>query len=213
MRGLLKIVAMSLVFLPGIALASLPEALFEPQKNSKSLVLTLAVRPVMSPFAHVRFCMQHPTQCSRQRVSLRKPKVALTQQRLAELEGINRSVNASIVAQPDPGGPFNDRWTLFPKAGDCDDYAVSKRARLLELGWPSSSLLLAQLSHTAEESHLVLVVRTSGGSFVLDNLANSIRPLKTVAHRIEKIQSATAPELWLRPVNPQPELRVTLLSF
>ena len=97
-------------------------------------------RPVMAPLAHVRFCMQNPMQCERRSVSIRKRGVRLTSVRMRELETVTRSVNAAIIATPDSDDVGGDKWNLFPVRGDCDDYAVSKRAKLLEMGWPSSAV-------------------------------------------------------------------------
>ncbi|WP_240543982.1 transglutaminase-like cysteine peptidase [Bradyrhizobium canariense] len=56
---------------------------------------------------------------------------------------------------------------MFPSAGNCGDYAVTKRHLLLRLGWPSSSLLLGEVTiRTTGEHHLVLLV--------LDNLSGII---------------------------------------
>jgi predicted transglutaminase-like cysteine proteinase len=164
---------------------------------------------IIAPLAHVRFCMENPSQCVRRSVSIRKGRVALTSERLQQLNEVTASLNRAIRPEPDGRLPFTDRWSLFPKKGDCDDYAVSKRARLLEMGWPSSALLLVQLRHTAAESHLVLMVSTAGGDFVLDNLTNQVLPADHFVNRIEKLQSNRDPNLWVRFMGPiqMPPLR------
>ena len=57
----------------------------------------------------------------------------------------------------------------------CHDYAVTKRHELLTRGWPSRSLLLAEVVVPWGEHHLILVVRTSDGDLVLDNLNPGIK--------------------------------------
>lgn len=164
----------------------------------------------MAPFAHVRFCVENPDHCTRRRVSIRKRSVALTESRMRQLETVQRQVNAAIIPTPDSSGPFGDRWTLNPRRGDCDDYAVTKRARLLELGWPSNALLLTQLSFSQKESHLVLTVMTGSGAFVLDNLEARVVPATAAMRVIEKIQSPANPERWLTPAARLPDSRLAL---
>ena len=69
-----------------------------------------------------------------------------------------------------------EKWLINPSHGDCNDYAVSKRSELLARGWPTRALLLSEVVTAWGEHHLVLVVRSSAGDLVLDNLTTQIRP-------------------------------------
>ena len=154
--------------------------------------------PVVAPFAHVRFCLAHPAQCERTKVSLRKPVMRLTAERQAWLEGLNRQVNRAIRARPDPRGPVNDQWNLGPAAGDCDDYAVTKRQALLAAGLPSSAALLVRAQLPNGQYHLVVMVRTNRGDLVLDNLTDAISPWSRPLYRWVDLQSAQDPRIWRR---------------
>jgi predicted transglutaminase-like cysteine proteinase len=160
-------------------------------------------RNVMAPLAHVRHCMEYPEQCQRTRVSLRKRKVALTAARMEQLRAVTRGVNKSIIAVSEGYTAVTDRWALNPAAGDCDDYAVSKRAKLIAMGWPSSALLLTEIRHSARENHLVLTVRTTQGDFVLDNLHNTVASVRGYQSRIERVQSPADPQLWITTKPPR----------
>jgi predicted transglutaminase-like cysteine proteinase len=59
-----------------------------------------------------------------------------------------------------------------PDRGNCHDYAVSKRHELIRAGWPSASLRLAIAYTRGGVGHLVVIVRTTDGDRVLDNLTN-----------------------------------------
>ena len=83
-----------------------------------------------------------------------------------------------------------------PRAGDCNDYAVTKRHELLARGWSARSLLLAEVAIDSGEHHLVLVVRTGDGDFVLDNLSAHIRPWSKMSYRWLRIQSPKNPNYW-----------------
>jgi predicted transglutaminase-like cysteine proteinase len=114
---------------------------------------------------------------------------------LNEMAAINRSVNRSIRPISDAAHyGVVDRWSVSPKSGDCEDFALTKKARLLRAGWPSSALLLALAKTSAGEEHAVLIVRTDRGDFVLDNLRSDIRRWSAGLYRWSAIQSPT--DVW-----------------
>ena len=96
-------------------------------------------------------------------------------------------------------GLAGEKWLINPKSGDCNDYAVSKRHELLARGWPSRTLLLAEVVTTWGEHHLILVVRTGDGDFVLDNISPSVRLWLKVPYRWVRVQSPLNPKLWSLP--------------
>ena len=91
-----------------------------------------------------------------------------------------------------------DQWQVAPAAGDCEDYALTKRHMLIRSGWPASSLRLAVARTPWGEGHMVLVVRTSKGDLVLDNLTGSVRQWSKTGLRWEMIQSSRNPRNWFR---------------
>lgn len=90
-----------------------------------------------------------------------------------DLEWINKSVNGAITARNDAGF---DVWTAFPadRLGDCDDYAATKRAALLTLGYPAEAMRMASGYLPTGEMHLVLEVDLGGKTYVLDNTMNRV---------------------------------------
>jgi predicted transglutaminase-like cysteine proteinase len=85
---------------------------------------------------------------------------------------------------------------ISPKAGDCHDYAVTKRHELMAQGWPARSLLLSEVETSWGEHHLVLVVRTSEGDLVADNLNGNIRNWSKTPYQWVRIQSPANPTFW-----------------
>jgi predicted transglutaminase-like cysteine proteinase len=152
--------------------------------------------PSLAPIAHTRFCLQYPSECKVRRLAFRGGSLALTVDRWSQLVHVNHQVNGSILPQRNHGGVWEDVWTLAPRAGDCNDYAVTKRHVLLARGWPSRSLLLAEVEIFQRKRHLVLVARTAQGDFVLDNLNESIRPWSRMRYRWLRIQSPMNPNFW-----------------
>lgn len=152
--------------------------------------------PVLAPFAHTRFCVQYPEDCRVHRMAFRGTKVALTDKRWAELVAVNAQVNRSIKPEPNLEGVAGEKWLIAPRAGDCNDYAVTKRHELLAKGWPSRSLLLAEVVIPSGEHHLVVVVRAKEGDLVADNLNANIRPWFKTSYRWVRIQSPRNPAFW-----------------
>jgi predicted transglutaminase-like cysteine proteinase len=145
----------------------------------------------------VRFCVHHPEEC--QPSAPATELLGSVQTDAMELaRQTNDRVNASIKAQADPDRPDGDVWTLGPLAGDCDDFAVTKRSLLIKAGMSSSNVLLAHVVTRQGEDHLVTVVRMNDGDFVLDNLDRTVRPVSETRYRWVSIQSSEDPRFWHR---------------
>ncbi|WP_291730350.1 transglutaminase-like cysteine peptidase [Leisingera sp. F5] len=157
---------------------------------------------VLPPLAHARFCLRHPGQCA---VRGGNPQPARSAQaQLAELVRINLAVNRDITPQTDGTAQgIADEWLLNAVRGDCEDYALQKRKRLMNSGWPSKSLRLATVLTPEGAGHAVLIARFRGGDFALDNLTNEIRPWRETGYRFLKIQSETDPKAWYSVAAPQ----------
>ena len=151
--------------------------------------------PVLPPMAHTRFCLQYPADCEI-RGSFRHRNLSLTQARWNELVEVNRQVNHSIVPQRNLGGVMTEEWLLSPRAGDCNDYAVTKRHELLARGWPSRALILSEVVTNWGEHHIILVVRVKEGDFVLDSLVRDIRAVALARYRWVRAQSPDNPRFW-----------------
>jgi len=85
---------------------------------------------------------------------------------------VHHQVNAGVsyVRDVDQFG-VDDLWRAAPArgTGDCEDYALAKRAALLEAGVPLRELRLAICRVETGECHAVLIATTEAGDLVLDN--------------------------------------------
>lgn len=128
--------------------------------------------PAFAPPAFSPFCSREARLCS---TSGRSKVVALTPQREAELQQVNRSVNSRIKEVSDmvTTGKADD-WRVPTTVGDCEDFAILKKKELMKRGWPASALLLT-VARNRGEGHTVLTVRTSKGDLILDNLTSTVR--------------------------------------
>ena len=154
-----------------------------------------------TPMGHMQFCSRHPGQCARIGGNKAKHKnlVILTKKTWSELVSVNSSVNRRIRSQTDwkTHGKV-DVWSLANSIGDCEDYAIGKRYQLLRKGWPSNALLLTTAWDHLGRAHAVLLVKTSAGDFVLDNLTGQVRPWRSVPYRWAKRQSRSNPRKWVK---------------
>jgi predicted transglutaminase-like cysteine proteinase len=153
-------------------------------------------RPTLAPMAYTQFCLRYAEECRPRHTAFRGGPLPLTAARWAELRQVNASVNAGIDPERNEAGLAGEAWLISPARGDCNDYAVTKRHELLDRGWPSRALLLSEVVVASGEHHLVLVVRTSGGDVVLDNLTARIRPWSEAPYRWVRIQSPGDARLW-----------------
>jgi predicted transglutaminase-like cysteine proteinase len=150
----------------------------------------------LPPMAFTQFCLRYADQCKPQHIMFRGGPVRLTEERWEHLKQVNKSVNTAIVPEPNTEGLAGEKWLINPSSGDCNDYAVSKRFELLKRGWPARALLLSEVKTAWGEGHLILVVRTSAGDLVLDNLTPQIRPWTRAPYRWVRMQTPKNPNFW-----------------
>jgi predicted transglutaminase-like cysteine proteinase len=163
--------------------------------DPRTLTPIIESSPTLAPFQHVRFCLRYPADCRSS--SDQANRVELNAQTMQLLDRVNRDVNLSITPRiKNYGGDLDDSWTIAPDTGDCNDYAVTKRHDLLESGLPSSALRLSVIKTASGVGNLVLVVATTNGDVVMDNLTASIRPWQITDYQWLKIQSANDPRFW-----------------
>jgi len=97
---------------------------------------------------------------------------------IARLEDVNRSENARRF------GPDHRRL-------DCVGYVIAKREALIRAGLPAEALSPAVVRTRGGVSHAVLIVTTSDGDVVLDNLSPYVENWRRVDYEWIKRQVAT----------------------
>ena len=164
-------------------------------QDSNLLMPIVDASPTLAPFQHVRFCLRYPSDCKSNPAE--NDRIELNTETSDLLNRVNHSVNVSIVPTlKSYGENLGDGWTIAPEMGDCNDYAVTKRHELLESGLPSKALRLSVVKTASGIGHLVLVVVTTKGDVVMDNLTEVIRPWQNTDYHWLKIQSATDSKFW-----------------
>lgn len=154
------------------------------------------------PYGHVEYCAKYGRDCR-----ALEARGSLPAARLALLQKVNRAVNRAITPVSDIK-QFGKRefWSPSTKAGDCEDFALAKRTRLLRQGFHPSNLLLT-MTKWKGVPHTVLVVRTREGDFVLDNTRDEVLPVQATGLSYVKMQSAANSARWLRITGKTGQLR------
>ncbi len=202
-----KLVAVGTAFIasvaaPGLDAAPIMQSLPSPVPRAQLASISLDL-PVLGPFAYVHFCVRYPDECRVRARAFRRPRtVQLDSRRWGEIVQVNAMVNRSITPHEYKNDTTYDTWRISPREGDCNDYAVTKRHELLARGWPSRSVLLSEVITIWGEHHLVLLVRTDQGDFVLDNLHREIRRWSVTGYQWVRVQSPNDPQLWSTIVTP-----------
>jgi predicted transglutaminase-like cysteine proteinase len=148
------------------------------------------------PYGFVEFCRRMPQECVQGPVE--EQRFSATPERLIELDRINRAVNREIAPATDlEVYGVVEYWTIPTTRGDCEDYALLKRKRLMQRGWPASALLMTVVRDDKGEGHALLTARTVQGDFVLDNKVDEIKIWHRTRYEYIMRQSYLNPQLWM----------------
>jgi predicted transglutaminase-like cysteine proteinase len=149
--------------------------------RTMQLPVTAIVKP---PLAYVEFCDANPGHCDMTGSST----VELTPEVENLLSRVTRDVNAAFRCVPDwVVHGVEEKWS-YPRRGvaDCEDFALEKRRRLVELGLPRAALTIAIAYHRRTMSpHALLLVETHAGTYVLDNLMDEVLLWSEAAYNFE----------------------------
>lgn len=159
------------------------------------------------PYGFVDFCQRTPRECAQG--AQEEQRFFASRERMAQLDAVNRTVNHEIepVTDVEHYG-VADYWTIPLTKGDCEDYVILKRKRLMALGWPASALLITVVRDERGDGHAVLTVRTMQGDFILDNKTDEIKIWHRTRYDYIMRQSYLDPRVWmsLDPRDAQPSL-------
>jgi predicted transglutaminase-like cysteine proteinase len=146
-------------------------------------------RTSAAPLAYQLFCLKNESQCKRSS----KTKVAHSAALRRKLDAINNAVNRSIRFTNDR----SERWSTDVRRGDCEDFALTKRKKLIAAGVPAGALRVAVVRTRKGERHAVLVVKTDRGDLVLDNARRTIVERAHAGYRWISIAS-NDPSRWVK---------------
>jgi len=109
------------------------------------------------------------------------PRVQLTQSQYQVLTRINTLVNRVIRPTTDEAYYQVEDYWVAPGladgvAGDCEDYALEKWTLLRQQGFPAAAMSLAMVSLPDDKQHVLLIITTTDGDYILDNLSAWVKP-------------------------------------
>lgn len=171
--------------------------------NTKFIKVLLSSAVVAASFAAVPafaitppigaeiFCIRYAQHCRADSTE----QVAFSEGLLQTLDRVNRNVNRSMRYVPDRS--VVDDWRVGGSSGDCEDYALTKRAQLISKGVPAGALRVAATHTRRGEPHAVLIVKTDKGDYVLDNRVADVKTRASAGYRITMMASSD-PRVWVR---------------
>lgn len=147
-----------------------------------------------APFGFKNVCGQYPWACSNRSSG----KITGDAEIMAVARKINSRVNRKIRQVSDQAQfGVRERWTLPDSGkGDCEDIVLMKLKRLIEAGVAPNRLFMAQVLPRRVEQHVVLVVRTKKGDYVLDSLTSRVKTWKQTGYTFLKMQNSRNARKW-----------------
>lgn len=111
------------------------------------------------------------------------------------LEKINKEVNRNIwpvldIKKYSTTEYWADAELEGDNEGDCEDYCIVKRRKLVEAGVDRDKLNIAVVLDKNEQGHAVLIVDTERGQVILDNMTDRILPWDETGYKFLMIETS-----------------------
>lgn len=167
------------------------------QPTSARNMLTFSATTI--PVGYYEYCRRYSERCAREPEGT---MIRLTEPRWKEIVSVNAEANTAIAPLTDMEiYGDEERWEYPKTVGDCEDYALLKRKRLNEMGYPLGALLLTVARDANGGGHAVLTVVTDLGDFILDNIEQKVLLWKDTEIYYLKRQSQKNLNRWVSLVN------------
>ncbi len=165
------------------------------QKNSDNVHMAV-YNETLPPMGFVQFCKFIPEDCGG--TMGEAVRVVMNADRWNDLKTVNDFANQSVAPVSDMDlYKVVEHWTYPQAQGDCEDYVLLKRKKLMMMGWPTEALLITVVRDRNNDGHAVLTVATDKGDYVLDNQSAEILPWQATGYTYYKRQSQTDPRRWV----------------
>ena len=125
----------------------------------------------------------------------------------ARLNRVNDRINHAFRATTDLATYGRADYWATPiedgiRTGDCEDYVLEKRRALIAAGLPPQALNIGIVVTPEGETHAVLLVATSKGEVVLDNMTPWVKPWDETGYRWRQRQVDGDPFKWVMVQDP-----------
>nr|WP_272213532.1 transglutaminase-like cysteine peptidase [Marinicella sp. W31]MDC2879490.1 transglutaminase-like cysteine peptidase [Marinicella sp. W31] len=150
------------------------------------------------PIGHFEFCQEHRRDCTAH--SGNTDPARLTSFGWQAVQRVNLAVNAEIEPVTDHDLYGREEVWAYPDsgAGDCEDFVLEKRRRLMDAGFPAANLLITVVRKPNGEGHAVLTLRSTKGDFILDNLSDEIMLWSDTPYTFLKRQASFDSGRWAK---------------
>ncbi len=153
--------------------------------------------PTNPPVGHYEFCRNLPQECGSNPGS--SAPAVLTRDGWKTILEVNYDVNQAVTPMTDKEiYGVEEHWAYPDKVGDCEDYVLLKRKRLMQAGFSPSDLLITVVLQPNGDGHAVLTVRTDRGDFILDNMRNKVLLWSETEYTYLKRQSEQNSSRWVK---------------
>lgn len=146
-----------------------------------------------------------PSAAAQEEAEARAPR--MTPALWSLLNRVNGEVNTAIQRSTDIATyGVEDYWNTpledGRRRGDCEDYVLEKERALIAAGYPRQALNIALVTTHWGEGHAVLLVATSEGEYVLDNLSPWIVNWREAPYRWDRRQVNGEAFNWVMIIDP-----------
>lgn len=163
------------------------------------------------PIGHYEFCRLHRDECSIKSKPAALPR--LTPHGWDVVRGINQTVNSTIIPVTDAEAYGREEVWAYPvDAGDCEDFVLLKRKKLMEAGFSATDLLITVVRKPDGEGHAVLTLRSAQGDFILDNLNDQVELWTQTPYTYLKRQASFDTGRWVTIENGTTDVMVGALK-
>jgi len=130
------------------------------------------IRETFAPYAS--FCERHPSACDMSGPRLIVLNTVTMRLLMTANAEVNQAVDCTMNDYELFG--FEEYWALPSEGlGDCEDIALFKRERLVELGLPRGALTIAIVRHRENMApHAVLLAETTAGTYLLNMFTDDV---------------------------------------
>ncbi len=191
-----------------ILLLIVPFVLLEPHTASAGLfgpsvpgqsTMMIEIGHRAAPRAYDKMCKREPILCEMDRHSGAGQLETMSEVRWQMVLDLNEELNERIRPRDDLSlFGVSDFWTRGLRYGDCEDYIIAKKEALIARGMAPENLLYGIIQDDWNGGyHAVLILRTTDGDYVLDNLRDRILPWEKTGYDFIMRQSGIEAEAWV----------------
>ncbi|THK40036.1 transglutaminase [Ensifer sp. MPMI2T] len=149
------------------------------------------------PIGHYEFCKRNPSECTTNGTG--GGPMVLTREGWQKILEVNYEVNRAVTPMTDMEiHGVEEEWSYPDTIGDCEDYVLLKRRKLIESGFSPADLLITVVLQPNGDGHAVLTVRTDRGDFILDNMRSKVLRWSETEYTFLKRQSSENAGRWVK---------------